>query len=280
MGTVAAGAALGLGGSPWDAACGAAAGAALAHAIRTLAGDSPAALAGAGLASLLAIAMIVERGGGLALSWLAIAAAAWTFAELARPTKSPLVALVPATLAAILEPGCAALIAIAGTRLVTAPWQRPRWAIAVPIGGGLIVVLAIIAGATDGSLAALWYRAPRHSAPGSALSLLGDALGPLVGVAALAGLALVARVRLANLAIGACVVGALLVDLRAGAPGPTTLGLAALCAGLAVGRLAGMIRIGSAQAIVGVTCGALLLLPPVWTAIERGQRVSIASASR
>jgi hypothetical protein len=130
MGTIAAAAAFGLGGGPWDAACGAAAGAALAHAIRTLAGDSPAALAGAGLASLLAIALIVERGGELALPWLAIAAAAWTFAELARPTRSPLVAMVPATLAAILEPGCAALIAIAGTRLVTAPWQRPRWAIA------------------------------------------------------------------------------------------------------------------------------------------------------
>lgn len=285
MGVLAAATTFTFGAGACDAACAAASAAALAHALRMLAGDSPAALAGIGLASLLAIAMVVEHRGPLALPWLALAAAAWTFAELARPQASPVVAMLPALAAAILAPSCTPLLVLAGTRLVTAPWRRPRWAIAVPIAGGLAVLLAVIAGAADGgvlgSLGELWYGEPAHAlAPAPSLGLLGEALGPLVAVAALAGLAMIVRVRLANLAIAACVLGALLVDLRAGAPGPLTLGLAALCSGLAVCRLAAMIRLPAGQAIAGITCGALLLLPPVWGALDRGPRSSAAHASR
>ena len=95
------------------------------------------------------------------------------------------------------------------------------------------------------------------------------ALGPLTAVAALAGLAGLVRARWAELAVAAAVAGAIGVDLRAAAVGPATLGLAALLAGLAIGRLAAMIRLASGQAITGATIGALALAPPAWTALAQ-----------
>ncbi|HEU0031171.1 MAG TPA: hypothetical protein VFQ53_11100 [Kofleriaceae bacterium] len=251
--------------------------AAFAAAIRMLAGDSPAALAGAAAAALLAVALVLDQAPTAGLgAWLAIAATGWTIAELARVAStpaSPIVAMLPATIAAILEPACTPLVAIAGTRLVTAPWQRPRWAIALPIVGGLAVIVAIIAGGADsgwlGRLGHAWYGAGAR--PADVVTTLvreGSAIGPLVAVAALAGFAIVMRVHLASLAIAAVAIGALLVAMRAGGATPIALGLAALCAGLGVGRLAGMIRIASGQAIVGATCAALLLVPPAWTVVE------------
>ncbi|HEX7838414.1 MAG TPA: hypothetical protein VF469_13155, partial [Kofleriaceae bacterium] len=73
----------------------------------------------------------------------------------------------------------------------------------------------------------------------------------------------------AELALAAAIAGAILVDLRAASVGPATLGLAAVLAGLAIGRLAAMIRIASGQAIVGATLGLLVLAPPLWTALAR-----------
>jgi hypothetical protein len=70
----------------------------------------------------------------------------------------------------------------------------------------------------------------------------------------------------ASLALAACAAGALLVDLRAGAIGPLTLGLAALAAGLGAARFAGQIRLPAGQALAGALVGLLLLLPPAWTA--------------
>jgi hypothetical protein len=267
------------------------AGAAITAAIRALVGDSPASLTGAVIAPLLMIASLFDPGLGhghgieLVRACVAIAAAAWTVVELARPTSSPLVAVLPAAIASILDPSFVALVAIAGARLMTAPWQRPRWVVAVPILGGLAVVLAVIAGtAHGGSLAALgdrWCGAPAHRiAAGSLATLAGDVVGPLTAVAALAGLAVLARLRHAEIAIAACVAGAILVDLRAGAIGPSLIAIAALCAGLAVGRVAGLIRLASGQAIVGAAVGVLLVVPPAWTAIERGPRVAIEHASR
>jgi hypothetical protein len=87
-------------------------------------------------------------------------------------------------------------------------------------------------------------------------------------VAALAGLAALLRARLAELAVAAAVAGALLVDVRAGAPGVATRGLAAALSGLAIARLARMIRIPSGQAIAGATIAALVIIPPAWTAAE------------
>jgi len=285
MGVVAAITAAILGAALWDAACAAAAGAALAAAIRALAGSSPAALAGACLAPVFAVAQLAEHDGHRGVSWLALAAAAWTFAELARTTTAPIVALLPATVAAILEPACVPLLAIAGSRLVTAPGERPRWVAAVPVVGGLVAVVAIVAGLAHGGafarLGVHWFgTAPHEIPPVRSLALLGESLGPIAAIAALVGLTLVVRGRLESVAITACVVGAVLVDLRAGMTGPMTLGLAALGAGLATARLAGMIRIPSGQAFAGATCGLLLVLPPLWSAIERDPHVSIRQASR
>ena len=47
---------------------------------------------------------------------------------------------------AVLDPSYALLIAIAGARLVTAPWQRPRWIAVVPIAGAGVAILALLAG--------------------------------------------------------------------------------------------------------------------------------------
>jgi len=289
MGVVATVATATFGATPWQLACAGLAGAACAAAIRMLTNDSPAALTAAGLAALLAIGLVLEQHHATATTWLALAATSWTIAELARTTRatsaplapatspatSPIVALLPALLAAILEPACASLLVLAGIRMVTAPWQRPRWIVAVPIAGAVVTLLAIVSGPARGgvfgALGNAWYGHAHRISPSALASALGAALGPLVAVAALAGLALVARAihrgALAELAILGCAGGALLVDLRAGSIGPTTLGLAALVSGLAVGRLAGMIRIPSGQAVVGTACGALLLVAPAYTAL-------------
>ncbi len=283
LGVAAAAFAFVLQGRAADVICAAVMGAAIVHALRAFAGDSPATLVGAGAGALLAVALLQHA----AVPSLALAAACWTFAELARPSVA-YIALAPAIVAAILEPGFVSLVAIAGARLVPREPEarepvRPnsgarergrerlsnkqRWRIAIPIAGVCGVVLAVIAGAADGgALGALgerWFGHAHPTSSGNALALLGDALGPLVVVGALAGLGVLARVHLASLAIVACACGVLLVDLRAGIPPATTLGLAAVLAGAGIGRLAGMVRIRSGQAVVAATCGVLLLLPMI-----------------
>lgn len=248
-------------------------GAALAALVRALAGDSPAALAGAVIAPILAVASFAEAGGAPVRAALALAAAGWTVAELARaaaPPVSPLVATLPAAAAALLDPSYVALIAIAGARLVNAPLRLPRWAVAAPAAGVLAIALAVVAGTRWPALGAAWFGRPAHPVDARSLvALAGAAVGPLTAVAALAGLASLVRARTAELAVAAAVAGALLVDLRAGAPGLATLGLAAALAGIAVARLARMIRIPSGQAVAGVTIGALVVVPPAWTAVEQ-----------
>ena len=288
MGVASVGAAIGLGERvPLElVACGLA-GAAITAAIRALIGDSPASLAGAVLAPLLMIAMLGDPalGGASARAWIAVAAVAWTLVELARPTTSPLVAVLPATVAAVLDPSFVAVIAIAGARLVTAPWERPRWAIVVPIAGVLLAVLAVVACvAHGGAFATLGNRWTGHAADPIGLARLvgrtAQVIGPLTAVAALAGLAVLVRSRHAELAAAVCIAGAALVGMRTGGAGPALIALCSLTAGLAVGRFAGAIRLGAGQAIVGATAGVLLLVPPAWTAIEHGPRVQVADASR
>jgi hypothetical protein len=284
MAVAAGGAAIALGMSPVVALTGAA----LAAVIRALAGDSPAALTGAVVAPLVAIASLAgDAGGEPVRAAIALAAAGWTVVALARPAgagsvSSPLVAVLPAALAAALDPSFVALVAIAGARLVTAPWRRPAWTLGVPVAGALAVVLAVLAGTVWPRLGAVWFGAPPHPVPAAALALAAAAaLGPITAVAALAGLGALVRLRHAELALAAAVAGAILVDLRAGAVGPATLGLAALLAGLATGRLAAMIRIGSGQAIAGATLGALVLLPPAWIALaHRPPAAHTGQASR
>jgi hypothetical protein len=258
---------------PFAIAAASLAGAALAAAVRGLAGDTPASLVAAVLAPLLVLASFAEHGLVHAVPLCAIAAIAWTVVELARTTTSPLVAMLPATIAAVLDPAAVVLVAIAGVRLVTAPWPRPSWAIAVPIAGVLGVVLAAIAGSashgTFGALGAHWFG-PAHPVGAPVLArITGDALGPLTAVAAIAGLALIARPRLAELAVIGCAIGALLVDARAGVTGETTLGIAGFAAALAIGRFASTIRMPSLQAVAGATAAIMLLVPPALTVISR-----------
>lgn len=337
VGVVAGAVAAALGARGFEIGCAALAAASVVHALRALAGEEPAAIAGAVAGGLLAVVAIVEDGRlahhGLAVPWLAVAAAAWTVAELARPTATPYVALAPAIAAALLEPAFVALPAIAGARLVrpskevleaalraqlhvdsrpvgqlplkgvpqsgpvkatqsgpvkakprgresgpTAipkpprPGLPPRWVIAVPIAGAFLVVIAIVAGTAHsgsfGSLGQAWFGPRLADAPPlDALAHLAEALGPIAVVAVIGGLAVLARVHLASLAVFACAIGSVFVDLRAGVPGAATLGLAALCAGVGITRLAGTIRIRSGQAITAAMCGAILLVPPVWTVI-------------
>ncbi len=240
--------------------------AAIAAAVRSLAGDSPAAIVAAAIAAVLATATLLDAHEAELRQSIAIAAFAWTIAELARvqPNASPLVAMLPALIAGVLDVGFIALVPIAGARLVTAPWQRPRWVIAAPILGAIATIVAVVALARTTHLGTLWSgRAPHAIAPVALLARLPDALDPFVAVAALAGLVAIAgRGRYTQLALGASIVGALATDLRAGAVGPATIGVAALFAGLAVARLAAMIRIPSGQAVVAATVGLIAIAPP------------------
>lgn len=284
MGVVSGGAAIALGLSPVVAL----AGAALAAVIRVLAGDSPAALAAAVLAPVLALASFAEAGGEPARAALALAAAGWTVTELARvpgapaASISPFIAVLPAAIAGILDPSFVALVAIAGARLLTTSRQHPRWGLGVLVVGALAIVLALLAGTVWPALGAWWFGAGAHPVSVTALAgLAGATLGPLTAVAALGGLAALARPRHAELGLAAALAGAILADLRAGAFGPTSIGLAALLSGLAIGRLAAMIRIPSGQAIAGATIGALVILPPAWTAaVQRTPTAHSGQASR
>ncbi len=278
-----------LGGSAVDAACAAAAGAAIVHALRSLAepgqgANAPAVLVGAGAAALLGTALIVDLPGAHAVPLLAVAAASWTIAELTRThdvasrnraVTGPHVALAPAIAATVLEPSFVALVGIAAVRAI--PRTRDRghthaWAIVLPVAGAGCVLLAIVTatahGGALGALGARWYGAPsRDVSTTIVLSRIAGALGPLLVIAMLGGLAVLVppagRAMLANVAIVACAFGIVLVALRAGGPTPATLGFAALCAGAGIARLAGMIRIRSGQAIAAATCGFLVLFPVV-----------------
>lgn len=268
MGVVSSAAAVTISRDPFAVAASGLAGAAIATAVRSLAAEGPATSIAAVLAPLLVVASFAEHHAITVAPCVAVAAIAWTIALLAKQ-ESPLVALLPAAIAGVLEPAAIVLVPIAGARLVR---TAPRWTVVVPIAGGLAVMLAVIAGcAHDGAFAklGLYWFGPAHPIAARDLpTLVGEALGPLSAVAALAGLAQVAKLRLAELAVVAVTAGALLVDLRAGAVGPTTLAIAALCAALAIGRLARTIRMPTIQGIVGATAAAMLLVPPAWTAID------------
>jgi hypothetical protein len=258
--------------------------AAFAAVIRVLDGDSPAALTAAVVAPLLALASFAELGGALVRAAIALAAVGWTVTELARPADArdvaspvdrwsslrPLVAVLPAVVAAVLDPAFVALVAIAGARLMTAPRPRQRWVVCVPIAGIVAILVAVIAGTAWTGLGARWFGVAAHPVPAAALAGAAAAvLGPLTAVAALAGLTALARARYAEIALGAAIAGAILVDLRAGVVGVASVGLAAVLAGLAIGRLAALIRLPSGQAFAGAVAGLLVIVPPAWTALER-----------
>ena len=138
----------------------------LAAAIRVIAGTSAAALTGAAIAPLAAVAALAGAGGVAVRAALALAAAGWTVTELGwpadtpRPAASPLVAVLPAAIAGILDPSFVALLAIAGVRLVTSPGRpRTRWVLCAPAAGALALALAGLAATVWPGLGARWFGA-------------------------------------------------------------------------------------------------------------------------
>jgi hypothetical protein len=116
-----------------------------------------------------------------------------------------------------------------------------------------------------------WFGGP-PGASGGATAIahaIGEAVGPLAAVAALAGVVLLAKLRLAEVGVLACAIGAVLVDVRAGMVGAATIAIAALCAAFAIGRFAATIRLPGVQAVAGATVALMLVVPPVWTVILR-----------
>ncbi len=235
------------------------AGAAITACVRALAGDSPASMVAMVLAPLLAIATLFELGIASSRELVAIAAAAWTCVELARPSTSPLVALLPAGIAAI-DPAFSAMLPIAGARVMTAPWQRPRWAFAIPIVTALAAIIRLGVHGGDGARSV-------ELAPYA--SLVATGLGPLMAVAALGGLVALLRPRHAEIALAASIALACALGAREHAITAPIVALGAITAGLAVGRFAAQIRLAPGQALAGATAGALLLLAPAWSVIVR-----------
>ena len=74
-----------------------------------------------------------------------------------------------------------------------------------------------------------------------------------------------ARGRAIATSLVALAAGALAVSLRAGAVAPAVFVLAGLAAGVAIARLAGLVRHPAGQACLGATAGLLLLVTPAWT---------------
>jgi hypothetical protein len=249
-------------------------GAAIAGAVRAYAGPSRATAIVAGAAGLLGALGSVELALGVR-GGCAGAAAVFAIAELARPeaeVASPWPALGAALIAGVLDPAYIALGVLAAARQARGPWPRARWMIAIPIACALACVLAAAAALSrGGALASLWQLWGGHAdavaaAPARVLVLAGNAIGPIAVVAALAGLA-TAMMRGSGAAAGllAAVVGALVLDLRAGAVLPATPIIAALATGVGLARLAALVRHPVGQACIGAAAGFILLVAPVWT---------------
>ncbi|MFN0247793.1 MAG: hypothetical protein ACKV2T_12975 [Kofleriaceae bacterium] len=242
------------------------AGAAIAAAVRALTQESPASLVAMILAPLLAIITIFELGVAGPRELVAIAAGAWTCVELARPSTSAFrartVALLPAVVATVLDPAFAVMTPIAAIRVLTA-WDRPRWAIAIPIAG--VIAFLVRIGLYESQTVVASVDVAAHAIQ------LADALGPLMATAAIAGLAVLVRPRHAEIALLLSIAFAWFAGARSGAAGatPTLCALAALSAGLAICRFAALIRLAPGQAFVGATAAAILLLAPAWSILAR-----------
>ena len=245
--------------------------AATAAAVRAFAGPSLAAAATAGAAALLVTFGVLELDTlDTTRGTLAAAAALFAIAELARPLPvdaSPLPALGAALVAGVLDPGHVALLAIAGVRLLRGPWARPRWAPIVPVLGTLAIGIAGLAAcAQEGLFAELWHVWAARAGTEAPLALLveiGDLLGPIATLAAIAGLAVCAtRGRYAAAATVTVAVGALGVDLACGVLGAGTLAIAAVGAGVGLARMAAIVRWPTGQAFVGATAGFLIVVAP------------------
>jgi hypothetical protein len=141
-------------------------------------------------------------------------------------------------------------------QLVVDPAPRPRWVIAVPIIGVLATGIE-----WAGHVATSWHA----SVAIDMLARAGDMLGPLVATTALAGLVLAAtRGRFAAAAVVGVAALTAIDIASSGAIGPALPILAALGAGVAIGRLAAMVRAPIGQACVGAAAGFVLVVVPAW----------------
>jgi hypothetical protein len=247
-------------------------GAALAAAIRAFVGSTgPAAIAaaaGAGLGVLGWLELGADTRGAFAG-----AAAMFAICELVRPRVpigSPWPAVGAGMVAAVLDPSYAALLAVTAAWLVASPTRRPRWVVVLPMVGALVAVVAVLAACAHGGrlarLEAAWSGHPRLPIDAVALvRAVGDRLGPLASVAALAGIVQCAtRGRFAAAAILGVLGFAGLDAFARGAADPALLIVAALGAGVALGRLAALIRLSVGQAFVGAAAGFVLVAVPAW----------------
>ncbi len=248
-------------------------GAALAAAIRAFVGPSAAAAIAAAAGALIGVLGFIELG-EVMRGALAGAAAMFAICELARPklpTASPLPAVGAALVAAVLDPSYVTLFAVAGVHLVTTPWPRPRWVIAVPIAGVLAVGLAVVAAIAHGRLWKVWLgHAPHATAMRRTIEHAGDLLGPLTAVAALAGLTIcVTRGRFAVAAVAGVIAGSIAVAFAGAGVGPSIPVVSALGAGVAIGRLAALIRLPMGQSFVGATAGVVMVVVPAYELLVR-----------
>jgi hypothetical protein len=251
--------------SPGEAAAIGLTGAALAAAVRAFAGPSAAAAAAAVIGALIGGLALLELPGLLVRAPLACAAAAFAIGELVRPAPpgaSPWPAVGAAVVAAVLDPSFTVLIAISGWKATRTAWAR--YVLAVPAAGVLATALAANAALYWPHLWATWSgHAPHAPDPVHAAGLIGDALGPIAAVAALAGIAIAAaRGRYALVSILGVVAASVAVSIRADALGAAALAIGALGCGVAIARLASLVRIPSGQVIIGVTAGLLVLALP------------------
>jgi len=222
--------------------------AAVTGATRVLAGHSAASIAGGVVAAGL-IALGVADG----RSALAITMACFAIIELARETqRSPFPPIAAAFVAAVLDPSFVALAPVVGLRLM----RGPRWTWIVPIAGMAVVALAVIAAVAAPSLWRLWAGHEAARDLDVTLGAIGSSLGAIASVAAIAGLVIVPRRGFVVIAVA---VTAIAVDARTGQVGGAGIGIAALAAGLAVSRLAAMIKLPVGQAFAGATAGFIVV---------------------
>jgi hypothetical protein len=255
---------------PPEAACAIAGlAAAIAAVVRAFVGGSPAATVASTVAALLGALFALELP-DLARPAFAAAAALFVVSEIVRPQPvdaSPLPSIGAAVVAGVLDPSFIALVPVVGVRFILGPWSRPRGSIALPILGVLATALAILAGALPmHDLWRVWAARSGGLHQLDVVAQLGDIVGPIVAVAAVAGLATItSRGNYAIATVSAIVVGSIAVDLVTGSVGVASLACAAFGAGLGIARLTAMLRWPAGQAAVGAAAGFMMLVAPALT---------------
>ncbi|MFT3692833.1 MAG: hypothetical protein QM831_06815 [Kofleriaceae bacterium] len=202
------------------------------------------------------------------------AAAMFSIYELARDkqvTESPLPAAGAAVLAGVIDPSYAGLVCVAGIAWLRSPGSKPRGAIALPVIGAIAALVAISCALTSphSSLYVHWLgRTPAHRDIANTLLRTGDVVGAMPAFAALVGLvSCILRDRVSGFAVGAIVGITAITSLAGGFVSPAAPLVAGLGTGVAIGRLAMLVRLPVGQQFVGATCGFVLVVAPAWTLI-------------